>query len=416
MSCWKTICLACALSVATALPSPAQTFTTLVNFDSTNGAGPRYVSRVQGTDGNLYGTTEASGGTVFKMTPKGALTTLYSFGAQSGANGSTPWSGLALGTDGSFYGTTIEGGSSTSCYGGCGTVFKIIPAGVATTLHSFDPAGGGSPSGALIQGTDGNFYGTTQIGGANNSCDNGGPTGCGTICKITSGGTLTTLHSFNGTDGWKPIAGLVQGTEGNFYGTTVLGGAYGGGTVFRMTPAGALTTLYNFCTQSGCTDGLSPFAPLIQASNGNFYGTTSGGGTNYCWFDQQGGTIFKITPRGGLTTLYSFCLSDGRTPESPLIRASDGKLYGTTRDGGNGNNCTSAFGDGCGTVFRIVPGGTLTTLHTFNLTDGDIVTGGLVQATNGKFYGTTWGGGANTEGTLFSEDVGLGPFITVVLP
>src|SRR5438552_3203503 len=292
--------------------------------------------------------------------------------------------------DGNFYGTTIQGGSSTSCYGGCGTVFKIIPAGVATALHSFDPAGGGSPSGALIQGTDGNFYGTTQIGGANNSCDNGGPTGCGTIFKLTSGGTLTTLHSFNGTDGWKPFARLVQGTDGNFYGTTELGGVYGGGKVFRMTPAGALTTLYSFCAQTGCTDGQAPFAALIQSSNGNFYGTTGGGGSNYCVYGYQGGTIFKITPRGTLTTLSSVCVY----PEAPLIRATNGNLYGTTVWGGNGTNsfCTADFGIGCGTVFRITPGEVLSTIHDFNNTDGALVYGGLLQATNGTLYGTTNGG------------------------
>jgi uncharacterized repeat protein (TIGR03803 family) len=184
LSWWKTACAVALLGAATAIASPAQTFTTLVNFNYTNGANPYFMSLVQGTDGNLYGTTEGGGangsGTVFKVTPSGTLTTLYSFSAKTNCtDGSVPFGGLVLGTDGNFYGTTSEGGiSADPCGGDCGTVFKITPAGKLTTLHMFDSTDGyATPYGPLVQATNGNFYGTTQSG---------------TVYSIT-GGTFTTL-------------------------------------------------------------------------------------------------------------------------------------------------------------------------------------------------------------------------------
>jgi uncharacterized repeat protein (TIGR03803 family) len=408
---------AIAIVLVVAIGASAQTFKTLVKFNGANGANPEYVSLVQGTDGSLYGTTCGGGyGTVFKMTPTGRLTTLYelTYGGGTYPNGDCPAAGLVLGTDENLYGTTVAGGPSTSCYGGCGTIFKITQHGSLTTIHSFDSTDGANPVGGLIQANDGNFYGTTELGGAYNSCDNGGPSGCGTIFKVTPQGTLTTIHSFNGSDGWKPHGAVVQGTDGNLYGTTIEGGANGGGTLFRISPGGTLTTLYSFCSQAGCSDGEFPYAGLVQASDGNFYGTAAGGGTTYCFYGAQGGTIFKITPKGTLTTIYDFCFSDGFTPEAPLIHATDGNLYGTTVAGGNGPNCSAGFADGCGTAFKIAPGGVLTTLHNFANTDGEIVYGGLVQATSGTFYGTTYGGGKNGYGTIFSLSVRLGPFVTTL--
>jgi uncharacterized repeat protein (TIGR03803 family) len=211
---------------------------------------------------------------------------------------------------------------------------------------------------------------------------------------MTTSGTLTTLYSFcsqpDCTDGSGPWAGLIQATNGDFYGTTSGGGANGGGTVFKITPSGTLTTLYSFCSQSGCTDGSYPVAGLIQATNGDFYGTTEFGGAG----SFSVGTVFKITPSGTLTTLHSFCsqgvypdCKDGENPQAPLVQASNGDLYGTASNGGASDN---------GTVFKITPSGTLTTLHTFAgyPTDGSFSTAGLVQATNGDFYGTTGYGGA----------------------
>jgi len=271
------------------------------------------------------------------------------------------------------------------------------PAPIFTLLYSFGMTGdGASPYAGLAQGTDGNFYGTTFIGGAYGSY--------GTVFKITPRGKLTTLHSFDGTDGDQP-AGLVLAIDGNFYGTTEFGGANSNGTVFKITSSGALTTLHSFDR----TDGAGPYdAGLVQATDGNFYGTTyQGGADDY-------GTVFKITPRGKLTTLHSFSNADGSFPRAGLVQGTDGNFYGTTQEGGAVGSC----GDGCGTVFRITPGGTLTTLHSFDLTDGEYPLAGLVQGTNGTFYGTADCGGAYGPGcgpyypgTVFSLSVGLGPFV-----
>ena len=280
LSSWKTICVVFVIYAATAIASPAQTLTTLTNFDGFDGGGPEAL--VQATDGNFYGTTIAGGnasqncqygcGTVFKITPEGTLTTLYIFCTQTNCpDGAKPGIGLVQATDGNFYGTTFYGGTSSACPGGCGTVFKITPAGTLTTLHSFDITDGAFPFVGPVQATDGNFYGTTTQGGTKGSghCDSL-YYGCGTVFKITPSGTLTTLHSFDGTDGYYIFAGLVQATDGNFYGTTEYGGAYGPGTVFKITPEGTQTTLHSFDN----TDGANSYAGLVQAIDGNFYGTT----------------------------------------------------------------------------------------------------------------------------------------------
>jgi uncharacterized repeat protein (TIGR03803 family) len=258
-----------------------------------------------------------------------------------------------------------------------------MPAQTYTTLYTFRGAAGtagASPRAPLVQATNGTFYGTTSSGGSAKED--------GTVFKITPGGTLTTVHRFHGKDGANPVAPLAQATDGNLYGTASAGGANGKGTVFKISATGNLTNLYSFCSQSGCTDGSAPYAGLVQATNGDFYGTTENGGA----FND--GTIFKITHDGTLTTLYSFDGTDGSGPAG-LIQATDGNFYGTTVYGANGG----------GTVFEITPGGTLTTLYSFcsqpNCTDGAGSTG-LIQATDGNFYGTTVGGGAHDGGTAFS--------------
>ena len=378
---------------ATAIVSRAQTFTTLVNFDMTNGADPG-TSLVQGTDGNFYGTTYYGGanssGTVFQMTPEGALTTLYSFCAQSNcSDGANPTAALVQAPDGDFYGTTSFGGVGT----GHGTVFKITPTGTLTTLHIFVVSDGAVPTAALVQGSDGNFYGTTEYGGGND---------LGTVFKMTPAGTLTTLYAFAGTDGSYPYAGLVQGSDGNFYGATMDGGTNNLGTVFRITLAGTLTTLHSF----NSTDGAYPIGALVQGSDGNFYGTTDDNGPN------NYGTIFEMTPAGALTTLHGFSNTDGAYPEVGLVQGSDGDFYGTTELGGS-SNCN---GSGCGTIFKITSAGTLTTLHSFDSTDGSMILG-LVQAKNGTFYGLTFRGGTSSNcgtagfvgcGTLFSLELAPG--------
>ena len=269
----------------------------------------------------------------------------------------------------------------------------VAPTVTFTTLHSFDGTDGVAPHAVLVQGTDGNFYGTTYYAGGSNNCI----AGCGTVFRITPDGTLTTLHSFNGTDGGNPVAGLVQGTDGKFYGTTTQGGAntcdgFGCGTVFSITSGGILTTLHSF---EGA-DGDTPSGGLVQGINGKFFGTTSGGGAH------GDGTVFSITTGGVLTTLHNFDGTDGSDPEAALTEGRNGKLYGTTSAGGaNLNN---------GTVFSITAGGILTTLDSFSGTDGGLPNG-LIQGTDGMFYGTTQGGGSNLEGTVFSLSVGSGPFV-----
>jgi uncharacterized repeat protein (TIGR03803 family) len=390
-----------ALCATTAIPLYAQTFTTLQSFNSTD-ANP-YSALIQTTNGNLYGTTSgvqhSGNGTAFQITPSGALTTLLPFGV----GGKYPYAALVQATNGNLYGTTWEGGAK-----GNGTVFQMTPGGILTTLHSFDFTDGAFTLAGLVQAANGNLYGTTSGGGAEY--------GYGTVFEITPGGTLTTLHTFEYTDGAYPYAGLVQATDGNLYGTTEGGGDIGAGTgtVFKITPSGTLTTLHSF----NGNDGSYVFAGLIQANDGNFYGTTYAGGPNNaaCYFGSCG-TVFKITPSGTLTTLYSFCsqsgCTDGSSPYAELVQATNGNLYGTTYQGGANN---------AGTVFQITPSGTLTTLYSFcsqsACADGKYTYAGLVQATNGVFYGSTYEGGTSDTctpapgcGTLFSLSLGLGPFV-----
>ena len=219
------------------------------------------------------------------------------------------------------------------------------------------------------------------------------------------GGKAHDAASLSPHDGGYPYGGLIQGTDGNFYGTTRNGGAQNYGTVFKITQTGTLTTLYSFCFQSGCTDGYFPESRLVQAANGELYGTTVGGGVSSTCTGC--GTVFKITPAGTLTTLYTFeGQADGGGPSSGLIQATDGNFYGTAAGGGETSSC-----GGCGTIFKITPAGTLTPLENFDLTDGSTPYAGLVQATNGNVYGTTAFGGAFGAGTVFSLSIGLGPFV-----
>jgi uncharacterized repeat protein (TIGR03803 family) len=388
----------------------AQTFNSLLSFDGANGADPFYVYLVQGVDGNLYGTTYTEGangyGTVFKITPAGTLTTIYSFCPLSScADGANPETGLVLAPNGKFYGTTSSGGNNLA-----GTIFEITPAGKLTTLYHFCTqtgcTDGANPESGLLLASNGIFYGTTATGGSGN---------LGTVFSITAAGKFSVLHSFGGADGAHPTNGiLVQGPNGNLYGTTTYGGAdncpSSCGTIYEITPGGKFTSLYSFCAQSGCPDGYNPDAGLVLASDGNFYGTTALGGAS------GEGTFFRFTPAGHLTTLYTFVCTnqngcpDGQAPNG-LIQASDGNLYGTTSlDGG-------ATGNAGGTIFQITTTGTLTTLYTFclnpntNCLDGLEPLGGLIQDTSGTLYGTTYQGGSSADGTLFSLAYGLPAFV-----
>jgi uncharacterized repeat protein (TIGR03803 family) len=379
---------------AVAVASSAQTFTTLASFDKhNNGAEPTFSSLAQGLDGELYGTTPVGGtkggGTVFRITLGGVLATLHSFCTETNcADGDSPKGGVLLGTDGNFYGTTELSGIAE------GEVFKVTREGTLTTLVGFKTSNGARPFGALVQATNGNFYGTTALGGA----------GSGTVFRITLEGTLSTVYEFCSyrfcPSGSEPLAGMVQGTDGDFYGTASAGGAANAGTVFAVTTGGKLNRLHSFDT----TDGAFPYAGLIQASDGNFYGTTEAGGAN------GGGTVFQITPAGTLTTLYNFCTqtdcADGETPVAGLVQATDGNLYGTTELGG---------ANGSGTIFQITTRGTLARLYSFcaqaMCTDGGNPEAGLVQGTDGSFYGAASVGGTGNVGTVFSLSMGLGPFV-----
>ena len=319
--------------------------------------------------------------------PEQAFTTLVSF---NGTDGALPFGSLVQGTDGNFYGTTSQGGlgSCSTPPVGCGTVSKITPGGTLTTLHSFNNSDGANPLSGLIQAIDGNFYGTTSAGGT---------AGSGTIFKITSGAILTTLHSFDPrTEGQTP-SGLIQATDGNFYGTTS-GNTYVYGTVFKITPGGAFGILHSF----NSSEGVNPMAGVIQGTDGNLYGTTL---QSYVLNNQfrGDGTIFKITPGGTLTTLHSFAGGDsGAYPFTGLVQATDGNFYGL------------AFGGGWGTIFKITPGGTFGILHSFDYTDGGYAIiggvyphGGLIQGADSNLYATTTLGGTGlvygvaAGGTIF---------------
>jgi len=441
--------LALAVVTIATQSAEAQTFTTLATFDGTDGS-VVIAPLVQATDGNLYGTAEQGGanaeGTVFNITTGGTLTSLYSFCSQPNcADGREPVAGLVLATNGDLYGTTEWGGATNG--NDSGTIFKYaLSTGTLTTVYDFctdTNCGNGTwPVAGLVQASNGDLYGTTQYGGSF------GPPlpGEGTVFQITKASTLTkptldTLYVFCGlpagddcasgdgsSNGFAPTGGLVQATNGILYGTTSSGGnaSYGGGTIFQTTiptstVPSVLTDLYDFCSQANCTDGdngngVGSGVPtvLLQATNGNLYGTTVSGGTS------DAGVVFEMTPAGEYTTLYSFCsqpaCADGKGPQGGLIQGTDGNLYGTTSYGGNYYNGPSGYcgaSYGCGTIFQITPSGTLTTLYSFcsqpACADGTDPQAGLVQDTNGTFYGTTL---ANS--TVFSLSTGLGPFVRTV--
>jgi uncharacterized repeat protein (TIGR03803 family) len=393
--------------VVAASSASAQTFTSLLSFDGSNGHAPAYVTLMQARNGSLWGTASRGSDAAFEMTTQGVTKPFPGI--------STAY-GLILGVDNSYYGVTALDGSSDR-----GTIYKLDPAGTLATLFNFNVTDGSEPIGPLAQGVDGDFYGTTSQGGTGN-CSRFGMVGCGTIFKLTRSGTLTTLFDFDADSGWSPTA-LVQGTDGSFYGSTAAGGVgsqvckNGCGTIFRITPGGAFRILYNF----NFSVGIDPVAGLVQGTDGNFYGTAERGGISDASCPLGCGTIFKITPTGTVTTLYTFTGgSDGGNPEGPLTEGTDGNFYGTTSSGGNyQSTCGFGSGLGCGTLFQITPLGFLTTLHSFSLTDGATAEGGLVQHTSGVFFGTTYAGGNLSGscgidvgcGTLFSLDVGLAPFI-----
>lgn len=321
------------------------------NFYGTTLGGGKGICTVPRLAGG-NGQPQAGCGTVFEVTPAGAESIVYFFSGE--ADGGAPNLGLAQASNGDLYGTAAVGGAS-----GNGVAFQLTLGGVETVLHSF---AGGASDGALpaslVLGTDGSLYGVTVLGGTSNA---------GTVFNLTLGGVETLLHSFaGGSDGENPSMPLVEGTDGNFYGTTPLGGAsanaasqceQGCGTVFQITPAGVETVLHAFA--GGSSDGANPYMGLIEASDGNFYGTTSSGGNPDC---KAGcGTAFSITSAGSEAVLHFFGASstDGTDPSSALVLAADGSFYGTTAFGGIYNH---------GAVYTMTPAGVETVLFSFGIT------------------------------------------------
>jgi uncharacterized repeat protein (TIGR03803 family) len=394
-----TLAVATGVLVSAGVARAQPYFDVLHSFPADNAAPA--ASLIQATDGNFYGTTSggASGrGTVFKMAPDGTVTVLHEFTGD--ADGAFPQTSLIQATDGSFYGTTPAGGGA-GCFGvECGTVFQITPGGTLTVLHAFTGGSDGAgPVASLIQATDGNFYGTTEVGGGTGCAG----IGCGTVFRMTPRGTVTVLHAFTfGTDGAFLSASLIQATDGNFYGTTSLGGGpCDCGTIFRVTLSGTFSVLHVFNGADGILPYGYPQATLMQATDGNFYGTTASGGPGCS--GGGCGTVFQMTPTGTLTVLHAFTGgSDGAGPLASLIQAADGNFYGTTEQGGVANLAAGTVA--AGTVFRMTPAGTVTVLHVFSVSSSDyprVHPSSLIQATDGNFYGTTQLVGAFDWGTVF---------------
>ncbi len=375
---WLAAAVVAASLALTAVEARAdQAWEVLTNL-ATN-ANPSDSSPLLEYSGNFYGTTRNGGtsgaGDVFKISPSGQWTELYSF--TGGNDGNNPVGGLVL-REGVLYGVTSYGGSN-----GAGTVFSLTPGGQLTPIYSFaNGADGGLPNAGLAAGPGDLFYGTTYGGGSN---------GFGGIFSVSSSGQLTELYSFtNGADGLNVSSVLAQGQDGDWYGASQNGGADGNGTIFKITPAGAFTVLYTFTNGA---DGGFPNGGLRPASSGNFYDTAAVGGA------YDNGIAFEVTPAGSLTVLYSFTGGqDGSTPGAVLAHGSDGNFYGTTLYSGD------FFG---GTAFRLTPSGEVTAILLFNNATTGSAPGELIEGTDLNFYGLTAYGGSNGGGTIikFSSSV-----------
>jgi|HubBroStandDraft_1064217.scaffolds.fasta_scaffold00454_7 uncharacterized repeat protein (TIGR03803 family) len=344
---------------------------------------------------------------VLAMTPvtqAQTYTVLHSFTGDP--DGSNPYGRLVRDSQGNLYGTTCNGGANNF-----GAVFMLAKTGKETILYSFagSPGDGQCPVGGLVRDSAGNLYGTTEYGGAYScpSYQNVSPT-CGTVFELDSTGQETVLHSFTGADGQNPTATLLENAKGNFYGTTLNGGANSGpcqgydyincGTVFEMNKAGTITREYQLGSGTG---GGNPFGGVILDSEGNLYGTTVNGGAN------RDGTVFMINK--GFTqesVLYNFGGADGTAgPWCTLVRDSAGNLYGTT----NGSYGFCDTGTGCGTVFELDNTNTETTLYRFTGgADGAYPVAGLVEDKTGNFYGATTQAGTYKGGTVYEIPVSGG--------
>ena len=374
------------LALNLAATATAQSFRTLRTFAPLTEGNSPYPSLVEGADGKFYGTNSVNGkngnGTVFTINADGSgFLVLSAFPETNG--GTQPRGGVVQTRDGNFYGTTYAGG-----FNGFGVLYRVTPAGTLTYLDDFNNGNpGASPTGTLVEGRDGLLYGTARYGGANNY---------GSVFTATvPDGKLATLVSIGGNlAGYYPQSDLVLAQDGNFYGTTDQGGTSNYGVFFRVTPGGTYTVLYNF---AGSADGGVPYRGVVQALDGTFYGVCQSGGTYGL------GTVYRVVLSGSnvtVTGLHSFnpSLAEGNTPTGALVVASDNNLYGTTSVGGLGNG---------GTIYRVTPSGGFTVLYTFaNGTDGGNPVGGLAQGSDGRLFGTTAGQNGSL-GTIFRLDLNL---------
>lgn len=382
------------LGAAAAAQAQAPTFSVLYTFAGPPNDGASSVAPlIMDSLGNLYGTTAFGGnsncgsagcGTVFRLDSSGNETVLYKF---SGSDGAFPASGLVMDKDGNLYGTTVSGGSAGLCRNfGCGTVYKLDPAGNHTVLHAFTGSiDGANPTAGLIMDSSNMLYGTAGFGGS---------FGPGIVFKMDTAGNETVLHSFSGTDGFEPSAPLIMDSSGTLYSTTYRGGTGGAGIVFSLDSSLNFTVLHTF---NYSTEGGNPTAPLVRDAAGNLYGMI-GSSTD--------GALFEIDHSGNFSILHAFSGSDGAyqtaegRPSPGLVMDASGNLYGATILGGVQPPVGAA-----GTIFKFAAG-TLTTLHTFycaqSCSDGADPSAGLLMDPSGNLYGTTTaGGGGSTSGTIF---------------
>lgn len=381
-----TLVLVLAGMIATVASAPAATvpgFKVLHSFNGTDGGSPN--SLIQASDGFFYGATANGGdviscapdgcGTLFKSDTAGNVTILHVFHA---TDGYLP-TGLVQGQDGNFYGTTLAGGQPSG--GGAGTIFRMDTAGSFTTLYAFTGGfaccDGAGPTGTLLQASDRNFYGTTGAGGAFRDIDHQG--GFGAVYQLNPAtGAVTILHSFNfDSNGFFPNGPLIQGTDGLLYGTTSQGPA----TVFQIDTAGNLKLITVLSGQ--------PLSGLIQASDGRFYGTSEG----------NGGFVYRVDASGKLAFINTFDGADGWNPTNRLLQSSDGFFYGTTPQGG-------LLDFQGGAIFRLNARGAIRVLHSLTTagTDGFAPSSQLLQGSDGKLYGVTGAGGTGGHGTIFRLD------------
>jgi uncharacterized repeat protein (TIGR03803 family) len=318
----------------------------------------------------------------------GGFATIYSF--QGGSDGEEPQAALIADKNGNLYGTTAGGGASCgNDY--CGTVFEMTPGGSETVLHIFQGGNDGvTPRGGLLRDHAGNLYGTTSLGGGDGGCSDEEIKGCGTVFELAPDGTETVLYRFTGgSDGSGPEGTLIADKKGNLYGMTFAGGSAGDGVVFEVAPNGTETVLHSFAAGK---DGASPSGGLIADKHGNLYGLTSIGGS------ADDGVLFKLTPSGKETVLYSFCsqanCADGGQPSGNLLFDKSGNLYGTASIGGSAK---------WGVVFKLAPDGTESVVYSFaGGSDGIQPVGGVIADTKGNLYGVTYLGGTSKDGTVFA--------------